>query len=135
MNSQTNYASRRRKPIPISLTPLIDVVFILLIFFMLATRFSQERVIDVQAPDSAPAKAVSASRLDVRSVTIIIHNDGSYEIDGVLFNSKDLEDVIGRDLASTYIIRLSENTEFQSMIRVIDIFNSHGVQTYKLVER
>lgn len=45
---------QRRRPL-ISLTPLIDVVFILLIFFMLASSFQDWRTIDLSAPAQAGA--------------------------------------------------------------------------------
>jgi biopolymer transport protein ExbD len=46
--------TRRRRPL-ISLTPLIDVVFILLVFFMLASSFLDWRSIDLDAPAQAAA--------------------------------------------------------------------------------
>ena len=46
----------RRRPL-ISLTPLIDVVFILLVFFMLASSFLDWRSIDLNAPAQAAAMA------------------------------------------------------------------------------
>ena len=49
----------RRRPL-ISLTPLIDVVFILLIFFMLASSFLDWRAIDLDAPVQAAAAAAAA---------------------------------------------------------------------------
>ncbi|WP_440996303.1 ExbD/TolR family protein [Arhodomonas sp. SL1] len=47
-------AARRRRPL-VSLTPLIDVVFILLVFFMLASSFLDWRAIDLSAPRQAGA--------------------------------------------------------------------------------
>lgn len=47
--------ARRRAPARISLTPLIDVVFILLVFFMLASSFLDERALKVDAPAAAAA--------------------------------------------------------------------------------
>ena len=44
---QLNTAIRRRRP---SLTPMIDVVFLLLIFFMLVARFGVDKVIDINLP-------------------------------------------------------------------------------------
>ena len=44
---QLNTISRRRRP---SLTPMIDVVFLLLIFFMLVARFGVDNVIDINLP-------------------------------------------------------------------------------------
>jgi len=46
--------TRRRRPL-VSLTPLIDVVFILLVFFMLASSFLDWRAIDLSAPVPAAA--------------------------------------------------------------------------------
>ena len=52
-------AKPRRRRSPISLTPLIDVVFILLVFFMLASSFLDWRSITLAAP-SAEAYGISA---------------------------------------------------------------------------
>ena len=49
--------SRRRRRALIGLTPLIDVVFILLVFFMLASSFLDWRAIDLQVPGSDLAGA------------------------------------------------------------------------------
>ncbi len=46
---QLNTAIRRRRP---SLTPMIDVVFLLLIFFMLVARFGIDKVIDINLPSA-----------------------------------------------------------------------------------
>src|SRR3546814_13707697 len=46
----SRFTGRPRRRASISLTPLIDVVFILLIFFMLATSFVDDRAIEVGAP-------------------------------------------------------------------------------------
>ena len=46
---QLNTAIRRRRP---SLTPMIDVVFLLLIFFMLVARFGVDKVIDINLPSA-----------------------------------------------------------------------------------
>ncbi|MAU59094.1 MAG: biopolymer transporter ExbD, partial [Parvibaculum sp.] len=61
-----------------SLTPLIDVVFLLLIFFMLTTSFLQEQSLSVVTP------APSADELpkDARVVEIWLNGDGSIAIDG-----------------------------------------------------
>ena len=46
---QLNTIVRRRRP---SLTPMIDVVFLLLIFFMLVARFGVDKVIDINLPSA-----------------------------------------------------------------------------------
>lgn len=60
----------RRRPL-ISLTPLIDVVFILLVFFMLASSFLDWRAIDL----NAPARAGSGSSME-GAVLVEVRADG-----------------------------------------------------------
>lgn len=72
----------------ISLTPLIDVVFILLVFFMLASNFTQLRAIGVTIPAEAGAPAGGE-----RTVLIRVHADERLELDG---QPVQLGDLAGR---------------------------------------
>ena len=45
-----NFVRRRTDPLEVNLTPLIDVVFLLLIFFMVSTSFKLETQIDLELP-------------------------------------------------------------------------------------
>lgn len=62
---------RRRRRARISLTPLIDVVFILLVFFMLATSFPAARALQVQAP----AAALGGTSLE-GALLVVLRPDG-----------------------------------------------------------
>lgn len=63
----------------LNLTPMIDVLFLLIIFFMVATKFSElERSIGVQVPAVARPGAMTAAP-DKRVINI--HNDGTLELD------------------------------------------------------
>ena len=53
---QTSTLSKKRRRSVISLTPLIDVVFILLVFFMVPTSFVQESGLEITRPESAFAQ-------------------------------------------------------------------------------
>ena len=70
MSVASLYQPRRRK---LSLTALIDVVFILLMFFMLTSSFDQWRAVDVQA---APANA-AASQKDIQKDTQFMYLSAS----------------------------------------------------------
>ncbi len=67
----------RRRPALIRLTPLIDVVFILLGFFMLASSFLDWRAFEIGVPAeaTAPDNAIDPIRIEVRP-------DGSLRVDG-----------------------------------------------------
>ena len=60
----------------IGLTPLIDVVFLLLLFFMLASSFERFAEIELQA-----ARAGAADPLAARPVFIRLHADGRLDVD------------------------------------------------------
>ena len=69
-----NLRPRRRDPAEINLTPLIDVVFLLLIFFMVSTTFKDESRLRVQLP-RAQGESVSAAELD--PIRILIDRSGA----------------------------------------------------------
>ena len=65
-----NFRQLRRPEVSINLTPLIDVVFLLLIFFMVSTSFSEltQLVVDLPEAEGSPASADDALLLAVDAV-------------------------------------------------------------------
>ena len=49
------FQRQRREEVNVNLTPLIDVVFLLLIFFMVSTTFTKETHLEVDLPEAAEA--------------------------------------------------------------------------------
>ena len=87
-----------REGLTINITPLIDVVFLLLIFFMVTTTFSRETRLMVNLPE-ADAELTNA---DVTSIEIIVARDGTYSINGRALINNRLETLIrGLELEST----------------------------------
>ncbi|MBS62757.1 biopolymer transporter ExbD [Salinisphaera sp.] len=62
----------------VNLTPLIDVVFLLLIFFMVSSRFVDEKDLPLELPAAASAQAMAATE----AVIVDIDADGVYRING-----------------------------------------------------
>lgn len=67
-----------REELTINITPLIDVVFLLLIFFMVTTTFSRETRLLVNLPEAN----AEASEGEQDQIEIIVSVDGSYTING-----------------------------------------------------
>ncbi|MEQ9520847.1 MAG: biopolymer transporter ExbD [Parvibaculum sp.] len=78
----------------VSLTPLIDVVFLLLIFFMLASSFLQTQSIAVLTPAPNPDEVET----DRHVVEVWIMNDGTFRLDGDPVTAETLADGIRRNL-------------------------------------
>ena len=62
----------------INLTPLIDVVFLLLIFFMLTTTFKQEAALSIDLPE---ANALEQQDMPI-SIVVLIDKEGRYALNG-----------------------------------------------------
>ncbi len=71
-------APRRREELDINITPLIDVVFLLLIFFMVSTTFERESELGIELPEtSAAGEPTRKGYLEVS-----VDSKGRYYVDG-----------------------------------------------------
>ncbi len=76
----------------LSITPLIDVVFLLLIFFLVATRFDEEdRALDVQLPEASEAVPIWSAP---QSLVVNVTRRGEYFISGKKMTEEEIETVL-----------------------------------------
>lgn len=86
---------RRRKPrenIDINLVSLIDVVFILLLFFVVTTTFTRETQLRVELPQAVTGTPETDS--DLKHLDIAISADGVYSLNNRLLPKNDLPTLI-----------------------------------------
>ncbi len=118
---------RSRKP---SLTPMIDVVFLLLVFFMLASRFG----IDMQVPLQLAGQGGSAYSGPPRLVDI---GPEALWINGVGIELEELAarlDGMTETPADTIILRARDEARLQRVIAVMEELGAAGFTTLVLVE-
>ncbi len=123
------FARRARQEVEINLTPLIDVVFLLLIFFMVSTTFTKETHLNIDLPE---ASAESSRSLDLQ-IEITITRDGDYAVNGVsLINRQKetlgeaIENVSEGDNAIPMIITADSATPHQSVVTALDTAGQLG---------
>ncbi len=119
---------RHRSP-TISLTPLIDVVFILLIFFMLASRFGDWKDLPVNV---LPSEA-SEQRQDQDQdwLTLTVTADGQVEMEGERYAVSDLaERLQGRD--DTVLITGEADAPRQAARATLDAARAAGIEDVQL---
>lgn len=118
-------ASRPRKRLRISLTPLIDVVFILLVFFMLASSFLDWRSIRLSA--AGPAGAPSS----VQGALLVELTGADVRLSGEQMDIAALEARIAAHLearpSQRVLIRPAPAVDMQRMVRVLDVLAAAGV--------
>lgn len=112
----------RRKQ-AISLTPLIDVVFILLLFFMLSSSFSQWRQIKLPA-------STESQQSSLEFVTVILDSDGDqFTVQGKRYQSSDinaLTELIITKPEAVFAIAVEKNGKTQALINLLDNFKKSG---------
>ena len=80
------FKRQRSKEVGVDLTPLIDVVFLLLIFFMVSTTFTRESHLQVELPE---ASGEPVSPAEVQQIDVVINADGQYILnDRTLVNNR-----------------------------------------------
>ena len=118
---------RRRSENLIDLTPLIDITFQLLIFFLLTATFQENSSIDV---DLARAKNQQKAQKQ-EAVVVSITKDGKVEIDGQLVELSEMEARLclsvrqGRD---TLHVRADKDSKHEELVRAMDLAKTCGFE-------
>lgn len=117
----------------LSLTPLIDVVFLLLIFFLVTSKFDEEeRRLPIDLPVATSATPMTQRP---REVTVDIDREGSLFANGQRVDLAELEATLRRAVANnptnqTVVIRADAEVAFQPVVTVMDMCNATGVSEY-----
>ena len=125
-----NFRNKKNAPLEISLTPMIDVVFLLLIFFMVTTTFSKETVIKVQLPQAEGQETERHAQEPVLMVTI--DKTGHYFINDKALNDQSSSSLTKELMALSsnkripLIINADANAPVQAAIRVLDVASKIG---------
>ena len=118
-------APPRRSP-GVGLTPLIDVVFILLVFFMLATRFTtlQETPVEI--------RAAGATGAEEELVTLHITGADSLEVDGRSFSVGEYDQWLQENPARPLVVTTAAEVPLQTTVRVTDLAQAAGYRDLQL---
>jgi len=116
----------------LNLTPLIDVVFQLLLFFLVVTRFaSEDRELDVMLPVASEARPLI---VQPRELFVNIDHQGRFFVDGKIVSGDEVERMLrqaGADRRSV-IIRADRRVQLDSAVFVMNACNKAGIFDYKL---
>ena len=116
----------RRRP---SLTPIIDVVFLLLVFFMLASTFNEDRKVNLLSELSYGSSQYDGNPrlIEIKSKNLLINGVEADDNDAL----KRLEQITP-DLSQIIIVQVLGNTSTQRMLDVIELLKSIGFSNLKV---
>lgn len=131
-----NFRRRTRVETDINLTPLIDVVFLLLIFFMVSTTFTRETQLKVDLPESASGEHVETS---AQQIEVLISATGDVAVNGKTLVNANLETLmaaLGRessgDTSWPVVITADAKTPHQAVITAMDAAGKQGFTRLRL---
>ena len=119
----------------LNMTPIIDVVFQLLLFFLVATRFAAEdRELDVMLPAASEAKPLIAQP---REMFVNIDHQGRYFVQGKIVSGDEVEHILRQAAADnpanqSVVIRADRRVQLDSAVFVMNACNKAGIFDYTL---
>lgn len=132
-----NFRRQKLDEAGVNLTPLIDVVFLLLIFFMVSTTFTRETQLKIDLPEAASGE--TAESPDLQQIELTISASGEVAInDKVLIEATldKLKSALQRESAGDtslpVIITADAQTPHQSVITVMDAAGQLGFSRLRL---
>ena len=124
-----NFRRQRREEVNVNLTPLIDVVFLLLIFFMVSTTFTRETQLSIDLPE---ASGQPRETPDVQ-IEVLIDEQGQYRVNGrglVDQRIRTLQAAIYKisagDTTIPMIISADADATHQAVVRAMDAAGKMG---------
>ena len=122
-----NLPRKKQKDMGIDMGPLMDIMFILLLFFVVTSSFTRETGVDVTKP-----QAQSASQLEKENLLIAITREGTIHINERQVDLASLQDILKQSLAKTpdreAVIIADKGSETGVLVQVIDACNLSGVK-------
>lgn len=120
---------RRRRRVTLNLTSLIDVLFLLLIFFMLTSTFRQSGELELQLPDSTTSTPAPSGE-ERRPTEIALRADGQVLVDGAVVGSEQLVDELRRrreaDPDARVVLNAEAAARHADVVQLIDVVRSLG---------
>jgi biopolymer transport protein ExbD len=123
------FRRQQLEQVDVNLTPLIDVVFLLLIFFMVSTTFTKETHLSIDLPE-----AVGEASADVaEQIEILINESGQYRINDRNLVDNELNTVKAAirmisegDTSIPMVITADAQTPHQAVVRAMDAAGQMG---------
>ena len=128
------FPSRKRSKPNVHLTSLIDIVFLLLIFFLLSSNFVEQQGISILVPE-----VENESKDSLPNITVNIDEFGGLYFNDVRVNEALLHKLLQEHLAESkkqhVAIYADRKVEYDSVVRVIDIAKGAGAQDFLLITK
>ena len=119
----------------IDLTPLIDVTFQLLIFFLLTATFNNDAAFKVKLPKATANDPAT----ETKAIVVEISEDGRFEVDKKVVDEAELQTrlcMAAKEIgASTVNIKADQNTKHEKVVQAMDVAKACGIEKLGILHR
>lgn len=122
--------TRYRDNLRMNLTPLIDMVFLLLVFFMMTTTFNRESQLEINLPQANASASITPAEM----IRVVIDAEGHYAInDNVLVDNRlttliqALEQAAANQSEPLVMISADQNATHQSVVQAMEAAKEAGL--------
>ena len=133
MKTHNFYQKEEKELISINITPLIDIVFLLLVFFMLATSFIQKSTIEVNLSSGETVQIENQKN----NVVLILNKTGKIYLNNKVISISNIKNaiikIIDNKPEQKFLIKSHKKIAVQKVIRLIEEVRLAGTDNIKLV--
>lgn len=117
----------RREPIELNITPLIDIVFLLLIFFLLTSHFFMEEGLQVQLPASR-----TSQKAERTEIVLFLDDQERLRLNDQPVAWAELEErlraLLAQDPAATVLLKADRSVRLERAVALMDAAKASGAQ-------
>ena len=122
------FSTKRRDSFSVEVTPLIDIIFQLVLFFMVSTTFDDSPKIDIDLPESSTNKLLHENQ----DIEIWLSKTGEFWIDKkpLALDSmlKHLEQAVSNNPKVVVVVKADKEVEHGEVVNVLDLAQKAGVK-------
>jgi len=129
-------ANSARTEVFINLTPLIDVIFVLLLFFVVSTTFTKPSQLKINLPE---ASSTNMDGSDAQMLEISINAEGTYLVNGQALARQDAESLqealrqqAEGDFAQLVVITADAHSSHQNVVTAMDVAGKLGFSKLRI---
>ncbi len=119
----------------VDLTPLIDVTFQLLIFFLLTATFNNDAAFKVKLPKATANDPAT----ETKAIVVEISEDGRFEVNKKVVDQAELQTrlcMAAKELGATTVnIKADQNTKHEKVVQAMDVAKACGIEKLGILHR
>ncbi len=124
--------------VEVNLTPMLDVVFLLLIFFMVSTTFTKESHLTIDLPEAT----ANSESVPINTIEILISSSGHYSINGQQLVNQQLDVLkralqkeLGQQTKVPVVITADAKTPHEAVVKAMDAAGQLGLVNLSITTR